>query len=121
MPIIILRSRILLSRMNFTTLREPAFISLKTKAFLNNAARKAAGQSVRQDDIDKHKRDVIRLAAALTPGDPIDTPPPIKADIQQYVDVIRREGQDARQILRSSNINTEQILELLVQTFGLEN
>jgi hypothetical protein len=61
------------------------------------------------------------VTAALTPGDPIDTPPPIKADLQQYIGIIRKEDPDVRQILRSANISTEQIMGLLVRTFGLEN
>lgn len=97
---------------------EPALICLKAKAFLNNAARKSAGQSVRQDDIDKHKRDVIRLITALTPGSAIETPSSIKADLRQYIDIIREENPDTRQILRA-DISIGQILELMVKTFGL--
>ena len=99
---------------------EPALICLKAKAFLNNAARKSAGQIVRQDDIDKHKRDVIRVTAALTPGEAIETPSSIKADLLKYVGIIRVEKPDIRQILRT-NVTLEQIMELIVKTFGLES
>jgi len=99
---------------------EPALICLKAKAFLNNAARRSAGQSVRQDEIDKHKRDVIRVTAALTPGDAIETPAPIKADLLKYIDIVREENPDIRQFLRI-NVGIEQILDLIMQTFGLYN
>ena len=78
------------------------------------------GQPVRQDDIDKHKRDVIRVTAALTPGDVIETPSSIKADLQKYIDIIREENPDTRQILRA-DISIEQIFDVMVRTFGLEN
>ncbi len=89
---------------------EPALICLKTKAFLNNAARKSTGQTVRQDDIDKHKKDVIRVTAALIPGEVIETRSSIKTDLLKYIDIIRKEIPDIRQILRA-NVTVEQIME----------
>jgi len=97
---------------------ESALICLKAKAFLNNATRKLAGHFVRKEDIDKHKRDVIRLTAALTPGTLIEAPSSIKTDLQRYSAIIREENPDVRQILQA-DVGIEQILESLEQTFGL--
>ena len=60
------------------------------------------------------------MTAALTPGEAIETPAPIKADLLKYFDTIREENPDIRQFIRA-NVSIEQILELIMQTFGLNN
>lgn len=99
---------------------EIALICLKAKAFLNNRARKQEGQEVREDEIAKHKRDVLRLAVTLTPDTKVDAPEVIKRDIRQYIAILQEENLDVRQLLKGQgNITLEQVITLLQRAFVL--
>jgi len=71
-----------------------ALICLKAFAFLNNTQRKKEGQQVRSVDIKKHKYDVFRMAVMLGENDQFNLPETIKADMQQFVHVIKEELPD---------------------------
>lgn len=62
-----------------------ALIVLKIKAYLNNIKRRDEGQKVQSDDIDKHKRDVYRMAQLITPSDRYETPEIIKEDMRAFL------------------------------------
>lgn len=99
-----------------------ALICLKARAFINNAKRKADGQEVRSDDISKHKNDVIRLTATLTPNIVISIPDVVKQDLTEYINTIRTENPDIKQLLKeqgAANTTLEQIIEQLEITFAL--
>lgn len=101
---------------------EIALVCLKTKAFLNNLYRREAGQQVQEDDILKHKRDIIRLISTIPADTKIDTPESIKADIKEYVSFLQKEQPDIRPLLRNQgiiNISLNDILGQLQLTFGL--
>lgn len=101
---------------------EAALIALKARAFLNNKARKESGQAIQEDDVIKHKRDVIRLTAALDPGTVVDAPNVVKEDIQQFIEVLAEEKPDIKALLKNQgmgNIELDQILNQLAQTFGI--
>ncbi|KAF0212418.1 MAG: hypothetical protein FD178_3168 [Ignavibacteria bacterium] len=101
---------------------EIALICLKARAFLNNARRKAEGHEVQQDDITKHRNDVIRLTATLTPGTIVPVPNIVKADLLQYIEIIRTENPNIKQLLKNqgmANITINQIIEQLIITFNL--
>lgn len=100
-----------------------ALICLKARAFINNAKRKADGQEVRSDDISKHKNDIIRLTATLTPDVVIPIPDIVKQDLTEYINTIRRENPDIKQLLKeqgAANTTLEQIIEQLEITFALK-
>lgn len=99
-----------------------ALIALKAKAFLNNRLRKEEGQAVRDEDVEKHKRDVIRLTATLAPEVSVDRPEIIRDDLRRYVEIFREERPDLGHILKEQgmgNISLEQITEQLIRTFNL--
>ncbi len=99
-----------------------ALICMKARAFINNAKRKADGQEVRSDDISKHKNDVIRLTATLTPNVVIPIPDIVKQDLTEYINSIRTENPDIKQLLKeqgAANTTLEQIIEQLEITFAL--
>jgi hypothetical protein len=66
-------------------------ICLKAFAYLNNKARKEAGQDVKARDIVKHKYDVFRLVFLLKSGDVYTIPGAIKADLQKFADDIKND------------------------------
>lgn len=101
---------------------EIALIVLKAKAFLNNRQRAADGQKVQEDDIVKHRKDVIRLTAILNPYAKADCPPTIKADLTTFIEVVRGEQPDIKALLKNqgiTGISLDQIIGQLKQTFGL--
>lgn len=61
-------------------------IPMKARAWLDLAARKAEGATVKEDDIKKHRNDVFRLAATLpgAPGDPL--PEKLAADMNAFLE-----------------------------------
>lgn len=100
-----------------------ALICLKARAFISNTKRKADGQEVRSDDISKHKNDVIRLTATLTPNVVIPIPDIVKQDLTEYINTIRTENPDIKQLLKeqgAANTTLEQIIEQLETTFALK-
>lgn len=99
-----------------------ALIVLKAKAFLNNLARKKEGQKVQDDDIDKHRKDVIRLTVAIDPQKKIDAPDVIKEDLRSYIQTVRKENPDIKQLLKNlgaGESSLEDIFEQLTSSFQL--
>lgn len=99
-----------------------ALIVLKVKAFLNNLARRNEGQKVQDDDIDKHRKDVIRLTVAIDPQKKIDAPDVIKEDVRNYIQTLREENPDVKQLLKNlgaGESTLETILEQLTISFQL--
>lgn len=61
-------------------------IPLKARAWLDLAARKAAGDAnVKGDDIKKHRNDVFRLYRSVAPGDRCVLPDPLRADLMAFL------------------------------------
>jgi hypothetical protein len=107
---------------NLHLANEFGLISLKVKAFLNNKARKETGKEIREDDIYKHKRDVIRLTTTLPPDMIIEVPMKIKEDIRQFVEILQEENTPIGQLLKNQGmgrISPLQIIEQLQKSFGL--
>ena len=99
-----------------------ALISLKAKAFINNLSRKNDGQNVQDEDIEKHWKDIIRLAVAIDPGKKINVPTTIKEDIRSYIQIIREENPDVKQLLKNlgaGESSLEDIFEQLISSFQL--
>lgn len=63
---------------------EEALICLKAKAYLDLKNRKAKGENIDNDKIEKHKKDVIRMAA-LIPGESIfELPEILQKDVADF-------------------------------------
>lgn len=101
-----------------------ALIALKAKAFLNNLKRKQEGQKVQDDDIDKHRKDVIRLTVAIDPELTIDAPAAIKDDLRRYIETVKTENPNVKQLMRNLGVpngTLEQIFDQLTRTFQLNH
>ncbi len=99
-----------------------ALIVLKIKAYLNNIKRREEGQRVQSDDIDKHKRDVYRMAFLLTPEDRFDAPENIKQDIREFLDTIPHDPINTRAISKNMGlpeITQSQFINILKETYNL--
>jgi hypothetical protein len=103
--------------------REPALICLKSKAFLNNLGRKEKGEEVRQDDIAKHKKDVLKLGATLPGGDTLECPEKIRTDIRQFITRVQAENPNITEMVKSTglgNISLTEILDRLASYFRIK-
>ena len=57
----------------------------KIHAWANLSDAKAAGKNVHSDEINKHRRDVLRLCALFEPGTEIAIPPSIVSEVKRFV------------------------------------
>ena len=97
-----------------------SLICLKCKAFLEMTERKSLGEQVDSKHIQKHKKDVFRLAAMLAPSERFDdVPQTLKDDISLFCDTVKEElpNQDFFKSAGLRNITGEQILEQLTNSF----
>lgn len=109
---------------NLHLANEAALICLKVRAFLNNRSRKEAGQLVREDDIIKHKKDIIRLTVTLPATMEITVPDIVRKDLRSYIEVLKQENIDIKQLLKNQgigNVTQEQIIDQLIQIFKLND
>lgn len=74
-----------ISRSGLPLVTPPCLLLLKSKAFLNLTADKAAGKNVKGSDIKKHRNDVFRLAYLLdgTFTDPL--PDAVRNDLESFL------------------------------------
>ena len=92
-----------------------SLICLKIKAFLDLSQRKAKGESVDSKHIAKHKNDVFRLAAMLTPTSRFELPDTLKVDVDSFCTAIMQELPNADFIKSAGlgNVTSPQIIEQL--------
>ncbi len=57
----------------------------KIHAWANLSDDKVSGKTVHSDEINKHRRDVLRLCALFTPETHVELVEPIKAEIERFV------------------------------------
>ncbi|MCD6566161.1 MAG: hypothetical protein J7K53_09500 [Bacteroidales bacterium] len=99
-----------------------ALICLKVKAFLDLTERLEKGEPVKKDDIPKHKKDVFRMAAMLTSEDVFELPDSIKADMQNFANVVENELPDKRMFkdLGLPQIDVSALFKQFLSNFKLE-
>ena len=81
-----------------TVLGAAYLIPFKAKAWLDLTARKANGENVDSKNIHKHKNDVFRLSALLTPGTPIAVNRSVWNDLQTFFTAMQTEPVDTKQL-----------------------
>lgn len=81
-----------------TVLDEVHLVPFKAKAYVDLSARKAAGEHVNSKDLRKHKKDVFRLLQLFGPDTAADLPASIRADLEEFCGMARREGAPLDQI-----------------------
>lgn len=81
-----------------TVLGAAYLIPFKAKAWLDLTARKANGENVDSKNIRKHKNDVFRLSALLTPGKTIPVNQTVWDDLQTFFSAMQNEEVDMKQL-----------------------
>lgn len=75
-----------------------ALVALKAKAWLDLEKRRSCGEAVDSRNIKKHKNDICRLFAALTPEMRVETPRSIRTDIANFLDRLQSEPVDTKSL-----------------------
>lgn len=60
-------------------------IPLKAKAWLEMNARRTAGEKIDSRDIEKHRKDILRLFVLIDPGTKLRIPEIIQADLAEFI------------------------------------
>lgn len=95
-----------------TVLGAAYLIPFKVKAWLDLTARKANGENVDSKNIRKHKNDVFRLSALLTPGAQITVNQAVWNDLQAFFVTMQGETVDMKQLkIMNTKTNVLQVLE----------
>ena len=81
-----------------TVLGAAYLIPFKAKAWLDLTARKTNGENVDSKNIRKHKNDVFRLSALLTPGKTIPVNQTVWDDLQAFFAAMQDEDVDMKQL-----------------------
>lgn len=98
-----------------------ALICLKAKAYLDLYSRRSNGEEIDNDKIEKHKKDVIRLAA-LIPGDSVfELPEMLKRDMQEFCDSVKNNlpNQDFMKSVGLKNMIAESLIASLRKSMNL--
>jgi hypothetical protein len=103
-----------------------ALICLKARAWLDLKIRKEAGEQVDSKNVKKHRLDILRLAVMLTEDNKLKLPELIKEDMRKYVEDIKEEMPDMKQVLKSiqlpvNTISLEEAVELLQKVYNLNS
>ncbi len=100
-----------------------SLICLKCKAYLEMAERKAAGDQVDERDIEKHKKDVFRLAGMLSQRDKFTLPATLKEDIQEFCNAVKGNlpNQDFLKAAGLGNVKGETLLQNIKSTFMMDD
>jgi hypothetical protein len=91
-------------------------ILFKMKAWLDLAERKESGEKVDSKNIKKHKNDVFRLLANVTPAGRIETATEIRRDIAQFIELIDKDKPDIKN-LGIKGTTFSELMEVLKSTF----
>jgi hypothetical protein len=110
-------------------LNAPALICLKAKAFLDIKGRlerqewKAHNEKNKLiEDYKKHRADIIRIALILTEEDKTKLKGSIKQDILLYLEAVKADPPDYKQLAKNfeiPEINLHEVFKQLEATFGL--
>jgi hypothetical protein len=92
-----------------------SLIILKAKAFLDLSERKAAGETIDEKNIRKHKNDIFRLAIMLTESDNFVLPADIQTDMNDFCKNI---SENLPKL--DLPISLEKIFELICQAFNVK-
>lgn len=100
-----------------------ALICLKAFAFLNLSQRKKNGEDIDIKNINKHKRDVFRLGAALRETD-IVLPAKLKKDLQTFIELMEIEKPEIGTFMKQMGVNDLSIGDILTAiktSYGLNS
>lgn len=87
----------------------------KMHAWANLTRDKAAGKNVHSDEINKHRRDVLRLCALFEPGTRIGLPPSVADEVRGFVEA--RPWDDNMMRNLGLRITAEEMAELIASAY----
>lgn len=103
-------------RNGLSVLRPEYIILFKAKAYLDLKERKETGGTVDSNDIKKHKKDILRIAADLMLEKVIDLPVSVNEDIHMFIASLEKEPFDQNS-LKMYGLKNEDVVVLLKQVF----
>ena len=95
-----------------TVLGPEYLIPFKAKAWIDLTNRKAAGEQVDSRNISKHKNDVFRLTELLVEGTTIEVSPSIKEDMSIFIENMKTQEVDLKQLKIVSRTKDDVLSEL---------
>jgi len=95
-----------------------SLICLKVLAYLNLREEKKKGGHVNDDDLKKHRRDVIMAIANLQVGDEFIVSETIKAAIQKFIEDINTDENAKQSIIASLKLPDENLLNTYLETLA---
>ena len=101
-----------------TVLDAAYLIPFKAKAWMDLTDRKEAGEHVDSKNIKKHKNDFFRLTELIDPTVKIATPSGVYEDMQKFVDRMKNETVDVKQ-LGLVGRTKEQILQEIGELYAI--
>ncbi len=104
-------------RNGLSVLRPEYIILFKAKAYLDLKQRKETGGTVDSNDIKKHKRDILRIAAELMLEKAIDLPVSVNEDIHVFLASLEQEPFD-QSSLKMYGLKNDDVVALLKRVFG---
>lgn len=99
-----------------SVLRPEYLILFKAKAYLDLKKRKEGGEAVDSDDVKKHKKDVLRLAAELMFDKTNILPASVKSDIDMFIDSLTTDPFDSNS-LKTYGLKNDEVIEVLRRAF----
>lgn len=94
-----------------------AIILLKAMAYINNYNRKGKGESVRSEEITKHKNDIFRIISTYTAEDKINISKTIKCDLRTFLTIVEKDGLATKALSKDLGLGVEISLEQFVNQF----
>jgi hypothetical protein len=101
----------------FSVLRPEYLILFKAKAYLELKQRKENGETVDSNDIKKHKKDILRIAAEIMLDKANEFPVSVKSDIDTFIASLENDPFDDNS-LKNYGLKNEEVIEVLVRTFN---
>lgn len=100
-----------------SVLRPEYLILFKAKAYLDLKQGKENGEKIDSDDIKKHKKDVLRIAAELMLESITVLPETVKTDIDSFIESLEQEPFDANSLKNYGLVNQD-VIDTLRRVFA---
>lgn len=99
-----------------SVLRPEYIVLFKAKAYLDLKMRKESGGTVDSEDIKKHKKDILRIAAELMLERVADLPETVDSDVQTFIDSLEQEPFDQNS-LKIYGLKNDDVVSLLKRIY----
>lgn len=99
-----------------SVLRPEYLILFKAKAYIDLKQRKENGEKIDSDDIKKHKKDVLRIAAELMLESITVLPETVRTDITSFIESLEQEPFDTNS-LKNYGLSNQDVIDTLRRVF----